>query len=131
MCSWPSGLRRCIKAAVSSEAWVRIPSNTISFFPLSLSLLLRRFYAFLATVLSFFRGHTYTPIHNNCSFSYALMFQSHLIYFYLLFSFFPIYRDQKKKKKLFSKTKTCVILTTIKSNKKTSVYVKGTLPNTE
>ena len=31
MCSWPSGLRRCIKAAVSSEAWVRIPSNTISF----------------------------------------------------------------------------------------------------
>ena len=32
MCSWPSGLRRCIKAAVSSEAWVRIPSNTIPFF---------------------------------------------------------------------------------------------------
>ena len=32
MCSWPSGLRRCIKAAVSSEAWVRIPSNTIIFF---------------------------------------------------------------------------------------------------
>ena len=27
---WPSGLRRCVKAAVSSDAWVRIP--LLSFF---------------------------------------------------------------------------------------------------
>lgn len=28
---WPSGLRRCVKVAVSSEAWVRTPLLTIFF----------------------------------------------------------------------------------------------------
>ena len=28
---WPSGLRRWIKAPISSEAWVRIPLQTIFF----------------------------------------------------------------------------------------------------
>ncbi len=27
MHSWPSGLRRCVQVAVSSDAWVRIPQN--------------------------------------------------------------------------------------------------------
>ena len=27
--SWPSGLRRCVQVAVSSDAWVRIPQNAI------------------------------------------------------------------------------------------------------
>ena len=25
---WPSGLRRCVKAAISSEAWVRTPPSS-------------------------------------------------------------------------------------------------------
>ena len=61
MCSWPSGLRRCIKAAVSSEAWVRIPSNTISFF-----LLLLRLFLCLCLFICIITPH-FTTHHNQKS----------------------------------------------------------------
>ena len=30
--SWPSGLRRCVQVAVSSDAWVRIPPDALNIF---------------------------------------------------------------------------------------------------
>ena len=43
MSGWPSGLRRWIKAPISSEAWVRIPLQTI-------------FYIFVTHIFHFYKG---------------------------------------------------------------------------